>query len=696
MTATRILVASLSLLLFNNMAAAHGVPPPSLIGIKVPKTPGLNGGLRPIIINSSYARILGKALFWDTNVGSDGLACASCHFHAGADNRVQNQLNPGQKNKDSLEGNRFQSTASGGHGGPNYSLRRSDFPMAQFVDPSDKTSKVLYQTNDVIGSSGTYLSEFQIANSLGSEPDQCTPIDDHIFNWRLGNSRQVTARNTPSVINAAFNFRNFWDGRANNSFNGETPWGVRDPLAGAWIRGKDGVAHKQNLNLLNASLASQAVGPPTDQTEMSCKGRTFKDIGAKMINRTPLASQFIHGEDSLLGRLMNPDGKGLRLTYEQLIKKTFAKRYWEGQGPFGSSLQGTPYTMMEANFPLFFALSVMEYEKTLISNEAPYDTPTDASKVPKGLNDQQKRGLTIFMNSHCQNCHNGPTFTAAADPYLSIKQGGSPLLVTRSSIDGSIGVDAHFDLRDIGFANTSVTPTEQDVASGASDPWGHPLSYSGQYIEALLKDSSILIDPVQIFACDFEQPFMFDWPSDQLRDYTGQFPTGKCQGYRDEERLPTATALAQQLAQPRQGKAGDAMAGAFKIPSLRNVELTGPYFHNGSAKNLEEVIDFYNRAGNLTNATHFEAFVFPQGFSDQDKKDLVAFLKSLTDERVRWERAPFDHPELKLPVGEIHDETSSPRSNLNFDRFEVLHAVGKTGRSVAQGPLLPFEDQLPP
>jgi len=39
---------------------------------------------------------MGKALFWDMQVGSDGIqACASCHFHAGADNRIKNQISPG-------------------------------------------------------------------------------------------------------------------------------------------------------------------------------------------------------------------------------------------------------------------------------------------------------------------------------------------------------------------------------------------------------------------------------------------------------------------------------------------------------------------------------------------------------------------------------------------------------------------------
>lgn len=38
---------------------------------------------------------LGKALFWDQQAGSDGMACASCHFHAGADSRTKNQISPG-------------------------------------------------------------------------------------------------------------------------------------------------------------------------------------------------------------------------------------------------------------------------------------------------------------------------------------------------------------------------------------------------------------------------------------------------------------------------------------------------------------------------------------------------------------------------------------------------------------------------
>ena len=65
---------------------------------EVPKPEGLKGiavpepsNLAQFVSNKAAAVRLGKALFWDTQLGSDGkTACASCHFHAGADNRTRN------------------------------------------------------------------------------------------------------------------------------------------------------------------------------------------------------------------------------------------------------------------------------------------------------------------------------------------------------------------------------------------------------------------------------------------------------------------------------------------------------------------------------------------------------------------------------------------------------------------------------
>ncbi len=46
------------------------------------------------IVDKVAAQQLGKALFWDIQVGSSGVACASCHFHGGADIRTKNQVDP--------------------------------------------------------------------------------------------------------------------------------------------------------------------------------------------------------------------------------------------------------------------------------------------------------------------------------------------------------------------------------------------------------------------------------------------------------------------------------------------------------------------------------------------------------------------------------------------------------------------------
>ena len=85
-------------LLATQSILGHGPGPVSLQNAPIPKVPGLLDGDDPIVVNKKMAIALGKALFWDVNVGSDGQACASCHFRAGVDGRIKNQINPGQNN----------------------------------------------------------------------------------------------------------------------------------------------------------------------------------------------------------------------------------------------------------------------------------------------------------------------------------------------------------------------------------------------------------------------------------------------------------------------------------------------------------------------------------------------------------------------------------------------------------------------
>ncbi len=71
--------------------------------------------------------------------------------------------------------------------------------------------------------------------------------------------------------------------------------------------------------------------------------------------------------------------------------------------------------------------------------------------------------------------------------------------------------------------------------------------------------------------------------------------------------------------------------GRFKTSTLRNIALTAPYMHDGSLGTLEEVVDFYDRGG-LDNPM-LDSGIRPLHLSQEEKADLVSFLKSLTSQR---------------------------------------------------------------
>jgi hypothetical protein len=126
-----------------------------------------------------------------------------------------------------------------------------------------------------------------------------------------------------------------------------------------------------------------------------------------------------------------------------------------------------------------------------------------------------------------------------------------------------------------------------------------------------------------------------------------------------------------------------AVDGAFKTSQLRNVELTAPYFHDGGKLTLEQVVQFYNRGGDFhdQNIQNLDPDIENLGLSQAEQDALVSFLKALTDERVRYHAAPFDHPEVIVPNGHPGN-TSYVNGDGNgqaLDSFITIPAVGKKG-----------------
>src|SRR5262249_59241396 len=113
------------------------------------------------------------------------------------------------------------------------------------------------------------------------------------------------------------------------------------------------------------------------------KGRKFSDMGRKLLNLKPLGKQAVHPADSVLGSLRDPSGKGLTSTYAGMISAAFLPRYWNS-----AATTAAGNSLMEANFSLFWGLSLQCYEATLISNDSPFDRFADGNAT--ALTDAQK------------------------------------------------------------------------------------------------------------------------------------------------------------------------------------------------------------------------------------------------------------------------------------------------------------------
>jgi len=86
---------------------------------------------------------------------------------------------------------------------------------------------------------------------------------------------------------------------------------------------------------------------------------------------------------------------------------------------------------------------------------------------------------------------------------------------------------------------------------------------------------------------------------------------------------------------------------AFKTPTLRDVELTRPYMHNGAFKTLLDVVKFYNQGGEKN--PYLDKKMQPLNLSDDELSDLVEFLRSLTSDDV-LKKAQSSQPQRRLTI----------------------------------------------
>ncbi len=726
------------------------------------------------IADRTAAVRLGKALFWDMLVGSEGVqACGSCVFHAGADNRVKNQLNPGVNGGDSS----LQIK------GKNQAVAAGDFPFHKLADrlipgePLLNPGNVLSDTNDVMSSMGVIFRRFVDIPAPGPGafipgtdppvlmPDIGTALADPV-GAVFQDVRRVEPRNTPTFFSAAFNFDNFWDGRSRHDFNGGSPFGASDPSSHIFVEGSSGLQATRQLIRLS-SMASLATAPALSSSEMSFDKRFWAKIGKKLLQNgvVPLANQLVDPNDSVLGPLSNqnamPGRPGLSVSYAELIEQAFKDQFWSNTSehlesvadpndPFDgillmiSSGSADPtatsqFTQKEANFSLFFGLAVQVFTQVLASDDSPFDQFHDANPneflgivadidpgTPGvqvvGLSPRQLFGYDLFQGSNlsqqntlskfarCNICHFGPELTEHS---ISLIHGtmvadvvtGEDKVLSGFMLEGQLrtpaqnaielddmnvaldpdGIATGHGLLDRGVYNIGVRPTAEDVGRGANDPFGFPLSHAvlalrrNGYPVGVFSDPMNPVPPLPSYLVDFVVPFPVG----------DAFPNINLPLFLPDTISPTPEIIIEPTGTfPNPNRVG--RMGAFKVSQLKNVELTGPYFHNGGYLTLREVIDFYSRAGDFpaTNAEHRDPDIIDLNveldsrLTESDKNALVDFMISLTDERVRYERAPFDHPEIIVPVdGTAPDNTGGRGALLSDARFMRIPEVGAAGRS---------------
>ena len=623
--------------------APQAETPLSSLSLKSVPVPGPSQAvLDEFVADKNTAIQLGKALFWDPRVGSDNkTACATCHFSAGADSREKNQLSPGLLKQPEAD-RTFQV------GGPNHKLIASNFPFTRFSTLQSNYSAHRMDANDVASSQGVFNGKFDTLNvsNKGAEPDNCEYTKDP-DNFHLNglNTRRVEPRNSPSVINAVFNFRNFWDGRGNNVFNGGDPFGMRNTNALVWKK-EAGIVRKVQVSIPSSSLASQGSGPPLSGTEMSCADRTFVNLGQKLLKQKILDGQTIARDDSVLGEFADD-----RPPYHSLVRRAFKPEYWQSPDvlrfsradaqerrsmdlrrpvPF-NSVQEERVSQMEANFTLFFSLALQLYQSTLVADDSRFDqyAAGDSSK----LNEIERAGLAVFQGKgKCINCHGGAELTNA-----SFRN------VVKERLEKMVMPSGKTKTYDNGFYNIGVRPTLDDIGIGGTDGFNLPLS------ESMIFATRSKEDAARLLGNGFD-PSKYSVP-----------------GVNEVN-----------------------VNGAFKTPGLRNVELTGPYFHNGGTATLMQVVDFYDRGGDFgkDNYENLDPDIQPLGLDPTEKENLVKFLLTLTDERVRMEKAPFDHPSLCIPNG--HSGSGYPASGNSTNAADDMLCLKEVGRKGASTGLLPF------
>lgn len=223
-------------------------------------------------------------------------------------------------------------------------------------------------TTDHPGADGLLGTDDDITGSPGvisNNADGTYAIDDF-----FGLAIQITGRYAPSAINAGYAEELFWDGRAGETFT--------DPTTG------------NTILATGAALESQVAGPPTSPVEMAHANRDWEAIADRIAHVKPLA--------------VSP---GIPIDLQTWIAdRNYDELFSQAFGSAGVTASR-------------IIMAIATYERTLVSNQAPFDAFIGGNQ--NALTQQERQGLNLFRTNDCVACHGGNRLTDDRFHYIGVR-----------------------------------------------------------------------------------------------------------------------------------------------------------------------------------------------------------------------------------------------------------------------------------
>lgn len=374
----QVVLFAILLSLFTSNISAHGDPPEPVPAASV-------------IIDQGAAVRLGRALFWDQQLGSGNgalMACASCHYQAGTDSHPAR-----------VEAGRL--------------------------------------SNDHLTSLGVQFAAF---SSLNCDGDTCQSVDT----CRATGSWVRTGVQSPPVIESRFT-HSFWDGRANNTFNGVDASGKS--ADGVFERDTEGVIVPVEVAFSDSSQASQAIPPANSSVEMACDGRTFPELGYKMMRSAPLALQtgaVATDVQSTSYAALIALAFDARFVGDELVADAASIRSGDAANPSPQP------SLTEQNFSLLFGLAIQAYEESL----------TYSGRTPTA------EELVSMNNLGCDLCHADGLSAAMIDT------GNNQNAFTNTALELTLGSPSVTDSR-VATPNVGLFKTPHLLNLSLTAPYFH-------------------------------------------------------------------------------------------------------------------------------------------------------------------------------------------------------------------------------